>query len=237
VPAPDRYLIARCGGLVVAGLGRSADEDPDVARWRTYVSVTSADDAAALVRDNGGTVRTGPVDAGPAGRSALCFDPSGAEIGLWQPGARIGVELVNAPGSWNWSDLHTPDPDAARRFYERVFGWEARPVDMGGFAATMWAVPGYGDALAELDPGLRERHAADHVPAGFSDAIGWLLPADDRTSSWQVTFAVDDPDAVAERAAANGGRVLSEPTDQGPVRITTLADAAGATFTASRYQP
>ena len=235
--ADDRYLVARKDGLVVGGLGRSAAEDPDRARWRTYVTVRDADRAVARVLEHGGRVTSGPVDAGPAGRSALCLDPTGAELGLWQPGARIGAELVNAPGGWNWSDLHTDAPDAARSFYEAVFGWEARSIDMGGLEATMWAVPGYGDALAELDPTIRERHGQEGVPAGFSDAIGWLVPSDDGTSRWRVTFAVEDPDAVATRAVELGGKVLAEPMDQGPARITTVADPAGAPFTASRYQP
>jgi predicted enzyme related to lactoylglutathione lyase len=189
------------------------------------------------VRSAGGRVTSGPVTAGPAGRSALCLDPTGAELGLWQQGARIGAELVNAPGGWNWSDLHTPAPDVARAFYEAVFGWEARTVDLGGFEATMWAVPGYGDALAELDRRRRERHAEPGVPKGFSDAIGWLLESDDGSSRWHVTIAVADPDAVADQAASLGATVLAPPADQGPVRLTTIADPAGATFTASRYQP
>ncbi len=107
VPGDDRYLIARFDGQVIGGLGRSGAEDPEHARWTTYVTVANADDAAQRVVAGGGAVRFGPNDAGPAGRSAVCVDPAGAEFGLWQPGLRIGAELVNAPGGWNWSDLHT----------------------------------------------------------------------------------------------------------------------------------
>ncbi|WP_051073813.1 VOC family protein [Mycobacterium sp. JS623] len=28
---------------------------------------------------------------------------------LWRPRLRLGAQLVNAPGSWNFSDLHTGD--------------------------------------------------------------------------------------------------------------------------------
>ena len=237
VPGDDRYLVARKDGLVVGGLGRAAAEDPDRARWTTYVTVEDADAAAARVVDHGGRVRFGPVDAGPAGRSAVVVDPTGAELGLWQAGARIAVERVNEDGAWNWSDLVTADVPAARRFYEAVFPWNARTVDLGGFEATMWCVPGYGDALAELDPGIRERHAGDGIPAGFSDAIGWLEASDDGRSHWRVTFAVDDPDATVARASAAGGQVLVPPHDVGPVRQATLADPAGAAFVVSRYQP
>lgn len=237
VPAPGgRYLIARRDGRVVGGLSRRAQDDPDRARWTTYVTVGRADEAAARVERAGGTVRCGPADAGPAGRSAVCIDPTGAEIGLWEPGARIGAEHVNAPGGWNWSDLHCDEEAVATAFYSEVFGWEARSVGLGGFDATMWAVPGYGEALAELDPTIRERHAGPGVPEGFSDAVGWLVPSNGGPSRWHVTFAVDDPDAAAEAAVAHGGTVVEPPADQGPTRLTVLADPAGATFTASRYQ-
>ncbi len=52
-----------------------------------------------------------------------------------------------------------------------------------------------------------------------------------------MTFAVDDTDAVAERAVELGATVLSPPTDAGVVRVATIRDPQGAVFTASRYDP
>jgi uncharacterized protein len=52
-----------------------------------------------------------------------------------------------------------------------------------------------------------------------------------------VTFAVDDADATAQRAAALGGRVLVAPFDAPWVRMTVISDPHGATFTASRFVP
>jgi predicted enzyme related to lactoylglutathione lyase len=233
-----RYLVARKDGQVVGGMGTPSPGGPTCARWNTYVTVTDVDEAVERATANGGRVSSPPETAGPAGRSALVLDPAGAQIGLWQPGLRIGVELVNAAGAWNWSDLVTTEAGAAPAFYGALFGWRARPVDLGGRAAAMWCVDGYGDALAQLDPTIRERHAADGIPEGFSDAIGWLEPSEDGTSRWRVTFAVDDPDELAAAAAANGGHVLAAPHDRGPnVRATVVADPAGATFLASRYRP
>lgn len=100
----------------------------------------------------------------------------------------------------------------------------------------MWRVPGYGDVLADRDSDLRTRHAAAGVPAGFSDAVGWLAPvADTVHAGWAVTFAVDDTDAVADRAKLLGGAVLVAPYDEGPVRLANLRDPQGATFTISHY--
>jgi predicted enzyme related to lactoylglutathione lyase len=240
VPPGARYLVARKDGEVVGGLGTPSPGGPDAARWTTYVAVESVDATVAQVESLGGTVSSPAEDAGPAGRSALVLDPLGAEIGLWQQGRRIGAERVNVDGGWVFSDLLTDEPDQAAGFYRQIFGWEARAVSFdGGDAAhaTMWAKPGYGDALAEIDPTIRERHASAQIPEGFTDAVGWLVSSSDRPAWWRVTFATDDPDHLAEMAEKLGGSVLEPPHDAGPVREALLADPAGARFVVSRYQP
>ena len=65
-----------------------------------------------------------------------------------------------------------------------------------------------------------------------------MIPqTDDAGPHWSVTFAVDDADAVAERAARLGGEILVPPMDAPWVRMTVLGDPAGAVFTASRFVP
>ena len=64
----------------------------------------------------GAVVLSAPAEAGPGGRLAVLADPEGAEVRLWQARRRLGVQLANAPGAWNFSDLHTADPDGATRF-------------------------------------------------------------------------------------------------------------------------
>ena len=49
-------------------------------------------------------------------------------------------------------------------------------------------------------------------------------------------FAVDDTDAIAARCTELGGTILSPPTDAGPIRVATLRDPHGTTFTASHYK-
>ena len=105
----------------------------------------------------------------------------------------------------------------------------------------MLRLPGYGDFLAIRDPDIRRRHANPGVPAGFSDAIGWMTVVADATSSsrWSVTFAVAGTDAVAEQAVKLGGTVVSPPTDRGGgiVRVATIRDPQGAELTVSSYDP
>jgi uncharacterized protein len=52
-----------------------------------------------------------------------------------------------------------------------------------------------------------------------------------------VTFAVDDADVTAEKAAALGGRVIVAPFDAPWVRMTVITDPQGATCTASKFVP
>jgi predicted enzyme related to lactoylglutathione lyase len=212
--------VARFDGRAVAGIG-----DPLAPpAWTTYVGVDDLAAKLAAVDEHGGRVLSREPDR------ALVADPSGATLVLAVEPRE--AELVNAPGTWNWSTLTTPDPARAATFYEAVLGWRfADP----GFGALMVQRPGYGDVLAERDPSLRERHADPSVPAGFSDAIGWL--AEGPAAQWTVTFAVADTDATVERARAAGARITSEPQTLGPTRVAELTDPQGSAITVSTYSP
>ena len=47
----------------------------------------------------------------------------------------MGERTQYAPGTFSWTDLATPDPDAAKGFYGALFGWQAEdlPVPGGGW--------------------------------------------------------------------------------------------------------
>ena len=242
--APGRYFMGRIGGRDVAAVSSPMGDAPPTATWNTYVWVGSADDAAAKVREAGGTVLTEPFDVMESGRMAVFADPAGAVFCVWQANQFRGAQVVNEAGSLNFNDLNTRDLDGARAFYGAVFGWEADPVDFGGDSegeAFMWRLPGYGDFLAIRDPDIKRRHAEPWVPRGFSDAIGWMAAAGapDRPPSWDVTFSVDGTDAVVERAVRLGGTVVSPPTDQagGVVRVATIRDPQDATFSVGTFDP
>jgi uncharacterized protein len=238
--APTTYAYARKDGLLVGGVGGPPDAGAQPPGWTTYVCVDSADDTAAAVVGAGGQVLAPPVDIPRSGRVALCADPAGAVFGLWQPAALRGAELVNAPGSWNFSDLTPRDPSEAEKFYGEVFGWECDPFEMSaGDKASIWRVPGYGAFLAERDPELRERQAAAQAPGGFADAVAILNPeaAADAVGRWNVTFAVADADAAFERALSLGATVVTPLFDTMYTRMGTVADPQGATLTLSEYRP
>ncbi|MGH2720016.1 MAG: VOC family protein [Actinomycetota bacterium] len=233
-----RYFIARIRGGDVAAVGSVPEAAAPAAMWNTYVWVESADETASKVRDSGGSVVTEPFDVMDAGRMAVFCDPEGAAFCVWQAKEHKGARIVNEHASLSFNDLHTRDADRAKSFYGSVFGWQTLELE-GGF--EMWTLPGYGDYLERDNPDLRKQMAEADAPEGFEDVVASLVPiADDRPDvrpHWDVTFAVRDADAIADKAAELGGTVLAPPFDAPWVRMAVIADPQGATFTASRYVP
>jgi uncharacterized protein len=239
--SPLRYLVGRLRGCDVAAIGSLPDDAGDPT-WNTYVWVDDAEASASAIERAGGTVLMEPFDVSNAGRMAVFADPTGAAFRIWQAKAGKGAQLVNEPGTWNFSGLNTRDPEGAKAFYATVFGWEPNSMgDDGGGA--VWRLPGYGDFLERLDPGMPARMAEVGAPDGFEDAVAWLSPLSDEQfdtdtpAHWHVTFAVDDADATARRAEELGGKVLVAPLDAPWVRTTVLSDPQGAVFTASKFTP
>jgi uncharacterized protein len=226
---PGSYWMATLQGLDVAGMTKAPQ-----AAWNTYVRVQSADQATADAMQLGAHVIEPPFEVGDSGRMSIIADPTGAVFCTWEPRQYPGAQLVNAAGSWNWSDLYTPDPSLAEPFYRALFGWEAKPVSFGEASGIMWTQPGYGDTLEARNPGTRLMHEEGGAPEGFTDAIGWLMQ-DDGPSRWAVTFSVEDTDAAVARTTELGGEVLAGPYDAGPVRVAQIRDPAGAVLTISYY--
>jgi uncharacterized protein len=236
--SPGKYSIARLRGGDVAAVGSQPEGAPPAAVWNTYVWVDDADETAAKVRAAGGRVLREPSDVMDEGRMAVVADPAGAAFFAWQPKRHRGAAIVNEHGSLNFNVLNTADVDGARDFYAAVFGWEL--LDVGG-AGPMWALPAYGDFLERRTPGLRENIARMGGPERFVEVVAGLAPIADRrhdaTAHWSVTFAVDDADAIASRAAELGGQVTVAPFDAPWVRMTVITDPQGATFAASKFVP
>jgi uncharacterized protein len=239
--SPGHYFMGRLRGRDVAAVGSQPEGMPTA--WNMYVRVESADETAAKTKEAAGSVLMEPFDVGDSGRMAVLADPEGAAFCVWEPKDFGGAQLVNEHATWNFNELNTRDPGAAQTFYRAVFGWEATTLFTGNGGFTMWRRPGYGDFLAERDPEIRERQAEGGAPEGFEDAVAWLIPMQDgqfpegTPAHWSTTFAVDDADAIAERAAQLGGQVLAPPFDAPWVRMTVLRDPQGAVFTASKFVP
>ncbi|MFC8799669.1 VOC family protein [Promicromonospora sp. NPDC057138] len=234
---PGRYVIASQDGTdatAVAGIATPDEGFNGEVAWHTYLAVDHIDTTAALVDGLGGVVSSPPETVGPpgkaAGRMARIVDPQGAPSRLWQAGTRLGSQAVNAPGTWNFSNLLTPDVDRALQFYGPLLGW-VRSDDLG---AGMARVPGYGDHLARTsDPGIHERQA--YAPPGFADVVAGVLPADG-PAHWSVAFAVADRDGSVAEAERGGATVLA--TEDGEwSKGATIRDPFGAELVLSQFDP
>jgi predicted enzyme related to lactoylglutathione lyase len=231
-PGSDgHYYMARIGGRDTAAISSQPPGAPPQAEWNTYIRVESADDAAAKITGAGGSVLKEPFDVFDAGRMGVFADPEGAVFSVWQPGSHRGAAAVNEHGAVNFNNLHTDDVDTARAFYGDVFGWTT--IEVG--PEPMWALPGYGDYLETLSPGMRAGMKQMGAPDGFEDVVATIGSREGGPARWTVTFGVDDADLAASRARELGGAVLAEPRNAPWIRFAVLADPAGASFTASQF--
>ncbi|WP_426309875.1 VOC family protein [Cellulosimicrobium sp. E-16] len=222
----ERYVVASLGGQDVAAVASGTG----VPEWITYVAVDDVDASSRGVPDLGGEVLDGPTTIGPPGRMASVRDPQGATFRLWEPGARVGAQRVNEPGTWNFSVLHTPDVARALHFYGPLLGWEVDP-ELG---AGMARVAGYGDHLARtVYPEIDANQ--EGAPPGFRDVVAGVVE-DDGPAHHAVVFSVADRDAAAEAAERAGAVVLSAEVGEW-TREVTLRDPQGAVLTLSQFTP
>lgn len=234
-----RYFVARLRGRDVAAISSIPQGSPQPAVWRTYFWVDSADEIAARIGEVGGSVVAEPFDVQPdAGRMAVFTDREGAEFRVWEAKQNKGAQLVNEPGSLNLNGLNTRDVQGAKAFYGSLFGW--RTLALAG-GLEMWTLPGFGDFLERDNPALRTQMEQAGAPKGFEDVVASINPIPDdqpgTPAHWSVTFAVQDADATAGKAAELGGRVIVPPFDAPWVRMTVISDPHGATFIASQFVP
>ncbi|MFE2915321.1 VOC family protein [Kitasatospora indigofera] len=194
-PGPDRlgrYVRARAGGALVAGLGVSPGAPGHPVGWTTYFAVDHADEVSQRVRECGGTVAVGPVQAGRAGRLAIAADLAGAAFGLWQGEEHLGWEAAGEPGTPGRTDLLTCEPPVAAAFYRSVLVDEVRAAQAPGSGAP--------------DPGERyELLAGGRTVARIRRGEG---PAPAR---WRTCFTVADTAGTAALAVRHGGRVVTPP--------------------------
>jgi uncharacterized protein len=208
---------ASLGGRFVAGIGECHENRHLPVAWTTYLSVEDADATAELIRDCGGTVAVGPLDADDeSGRMAIAADPCGAVFGIWQPIGHTEEGVVGEPGILAWNELVTLETSAVSKFYSAVFGFEE-------------------EAVVSADFDYLTLHL-DGQPVAGIHGVGEALPQD-LGAHWMTYFAVADADAAAKRVTQLGGRVLRPPRDSAYGRLATVADPEGALFTVIQLHP
>ena len=108
-----------------------------------------------------------------------------------------------------WHDLLTTTPVESRKFYGELFGWE-------------FERPGLSIGIGDADSYMLIRHNGKLI-GGMLDAT--IMNRENNISQWVTVMSTGDLSAVVERVAANGGEILTPPTDVGS--RGTLAVVAG----------
>lgn len=217
---PNGYRVARANGRRVVGVG-PAPAGVDRGAWLTYVLVADLDETARSVAEAGGTTLTGPLEGENGERTALFADPSGAPFGVRQGSTPTVAEIVDAPGAWQMSALHTPDLTGAQAFYARVFGWRLTTTSPAGIG--LWHLAG--STRRESDPTLPDDVVA---VATATDPASGVPP------HWAVNVQVPDAGACAARVVELGGSLLVPPTDAPGFRNAVLADLGGGVLAVSQ---
>ncbi len=111
-------------------------------------------------------------------------------------------------GKFVWFELVSRDAKKAQAFYGEVFGWKTQSFPMGNFSYDMILT---GDTL-------------DTMIGGYA-----MPKSDKERSHWLSYVSVEDVDAAANAAAANGGKILERPFDIPNVgRTARITDPQGA---------
>jgi uncharacterized protein len=122
----------------------------------------------------------------------------------------MGKRSSYAPGTFSWVDLATTDPEDAKRFYARVFGWDYQDQDAGG-GRTYVEASIEGDAVAGLYSQPEEQRIQGVPPF------------------WSNYVTVESADATSDRVGELGGSVHAEPFDVVEAgRMAVVADPTGA---------
>ncbi|MGW0395481.1 VOC family protein [Streptomyces sp. NPDC003042] len=214
-PETGGYSVCTLKGRPVAGIMKAMNPDGTVPEpmpptvWTTYLSTDGIDATLKAATNAGGTVMMGPMDVMDLGRMAVITDPTGAVVGLWQPGSFDGAGIVNEHGALIWSELTTRDTDAAAAFYSAILPITTTPsTEEGGEGYTEFKVGGRAVA------GIMNM---DKLPPGVPP-------------HWMPYFHVDDVDSIQAATVRAGGSVLAPAFDMVAGRMAVLADPQGGGF-------
>lgn len=209
------YVMFQKDGHVVAGAGQMSDEMKGAGippMWNSYVTVEDAAATEAKAKQLGATITVPTMQVMDAGSMCFLQDPTGASLGLWQPGRHTGAGLVNEPGSLCWNELATRDVEAAKRFYAELLGWSYETSPMPDGEYTSISIP--------------SGRQNGGIIAMVGEHWGEVPP------HWMTYFAVANLDDALARLEGSRGEVrVPTITLPGVGRFSVVADPQGGTFT------
>jgi uncharacterized protein len=212
MPMPEgNYTMLQIDNDDVAALYQMPAEIAETSptHWTMYIAVDDVDATIESVKSAGGQLLLGPHSVGEAGKMAVFADPEGSRFAVWQAINHIGIKRSQENNALCWVELACRNTEEAKTFYTSVLGWQCKLSDMPAFEYNEWYVG--------------ER------------AIGGMMAMTeewgDMPAHWMLYFAVDDCDAMVEKAVASGGKVCVPPTDIDNVgRFSVLSDPQGGVF-------
>ncbi|TEA02635.1 VOC family protein [Mycobacteroides salmoniphilum] len=212
-PEYGGYVNAHKDGKAVAGMITNNPEWNAPDSWTTYFATDDINATLQKAVDNGGAHCMQAMEVPQLGYMGLFGDPSGVVVGLWQPLAHKGFQLVAEAGAPVWHELNTREYDKAVDFYTKVLGWNTK-------------VEGDSDEFRYACA----QHDGEPI-AGVNDAtVGqWTLP-EGVPARWAVYFGTDDTDASTAKVTELGGVVLTAAQDTPYGRMALVQDTTGGTF-------
>jgi len=206
-PQYGGYALAKIDGHDAAGIGGTQSPEQPSA-WSVYIGTKDAQALADQVTAAGGTVVVPPMEVGDQGRMVVFADPSGAVISAWEA-ARMGGFSTQGRNSFGWAELNARGVDKALPFYQKLFGWTAKPS-------------------GSPDQPYTEFQVNDESIGGATE-MNPMVPAK-TPSYWLVYFGVKDVDESYKSALAAGARELLSPIDFPGGRMAIVSDPQGAAF-------
>ncbi|MBW2718997.1 MAG: VOC family protein [Deltaproteobacteria bacterium] len=183
--------------------------------WLSAMSVANLDASLAAVNEAGGKQLEAPIHVSGVGSVVTVEDADGAVLHLLSSSRGDPPDVEPRVHTWLWHELLANHADRALEFYEAAFGYRAEPLkkNPGSEYRVLWSS---GEARAGV------------IQNPFAGT----------RSAWIPYVRVDDPTALAERAAELGGSVVIAPAPD--VREGTLAlvlDPSGAPVALQKWSP
>ena len=196
------FMFTQAGAPIAGAMGDMGEMRADD-RWKVYLASEDAAKAVLVAESEGAQVVVPGMPIVDLGVQAVLVDPTGAPVGVWQPGTFSGSGILDEVGAPAWFELQTRDHDRAVAFYRKVFGWSTSELP-GEHALTYTVV---------RDP------SGEGELAGVMDASSLL--AEGAPSRWSVYWRVGDVREAVAHARALGAAVVAgpEPSPYGWVAV------------------
>jgi len=207
----ETYTVIQAGDTGIAGcMAMPAEAGEAPSHIIGYCEIDDIAAAVAAAEAEGAKVYMPITNLPDVGSFAVLADPRGAIFAGMQSASDPGPA---SPGMGHvvWSEIVTRDVAAAGHFYNRVFGWRADEIDMGG--RPYWLLT--------------------HPSQGENNTGGMMAPPEgyDGPDYWLFYVMVADVDAATAKVDGLRGTVLMNPTDvPGQGRMSVIQTPSGATL-------